>query len=73
MLGTFQHSGQPEGIIFDGTYIWVSDFKNYTVTRVGLDGKEAGTFKVGLSPELMAFDGANVWVAVYGANRVSKL
>jgi sugar lactone lactonase YvrE len=73
LLGTFADpGGYPGGIIFDGTYIWVSN-TNATVTRFRPDGKPAGTFKVGLSPLYMAFDGVDIWVGNSGDDTVTKL
>jgi hypothetical protein len=72
VMGTFADTAGPGGIVFDGTYIWVSNF-NATVTRFNLDGTQAGTFNVGLRPLNMAFDGANIWVVNSGDITVTKL
>lgn len=52
---------------FDGTYIWVANNSDSTVTRLrAADGKSAGNFPAGPAPHGVASDGANIWVADYG-------
>ncbi len=60
LLGTFPAQA-PTAIIFDGTYIWVSEFN--AVSRYKLDGTAAGTFTAsGGFAYQIAFDGENIWV-----------
>jgi DNA-binding beta-propeller fold protein YncE len=68
--------GIPDGVLFDGTYIWVADFLDNTVTKLQPnDGTVLGTFPtMGVGPRYLAFDGKNIWVTHYGqGGRVSKL
>jgi DNA-binding beta-propeller fold protein YncE len=67
--------GVPEGVLFDGTYIWVTDAIGDSVSKVRRDGTVFGTFPtMGSSPRYLAFDGENIWVTHYGQfGRVSKL
>src|SRR5207253_10683064 len=69
-------SANPEGILFDGKYIWVanngvgansvSKFNAATMTLIG-------TYSVGVSPDGVAFDGIYVWVTNSYDNTVVKL
>ncbi len=59
----------PDGMAFDGTNMWVTDFNRNTV-RKGLVGQ---TFNVGRGPLGVAFDGTNIWVANSGDGTVTKL
>jgi DNA-binding beta-propeller fold protein YncE len=67
------------GIVFDGTNIWVTDgatppeAANSVIKLRASDGLELGTFNAGGGPSGIAFDGANVWVANTRGNTVSKL
>ena len=62
------------GLAFDGTYIWVVNYGNNTVTRLkAKDGKGAKTFAVGKNPRALAFDGVHIWVANSGDDTVTKL
>jgi DNA-binding beta-propeller fold protein YncE len=54
----------PQYVVFDGTYMWVTNFSSDTVTaRRATDGFRLGTFAVGSQPSGVTFDGANIWVA----------
>jgi DNA-binding beta-propeller fold protein YncE len=69
-------SANPEGIIFDGKYIWVandganqdsvSKFDISTMTLIG-------TYPVGLDPDAVGFDGTSIWVANTDSNSVWRL
>ncbi len=73
-LASFLVGGNPLGVIFDGTNIWVANGLDNTVSKVRpSDGEILGTFPVGTTPGGMAFDGANIWVANYTTNNVTKL
>lgn len=49
ILGTFPVNSVGYGVIFDGTYIWTTNDLG-TVTRLKLDGTNAGIFNGGQSP-----------------------
>ena len=73
IMGNFAVGGLPQGAVFDGTYIWVTNFLDSTVSKLkASDGSLIGTFPTGQFPEGTAFDGANVWIANAGSNNVSK-
>ncbi|HUJ23813.1 MAG TPA: hypothetical protein VLX58_19900, partial [Bryobacteraceae bacterium] len=63
----------PQGVAFDGNFIWVTNQADNTVTKLrAVDAANFGTFPVGQSPTAIAFDGANVWVANSGGSTISK-
>jgi hypothetical protein len=81
----FSVGSGPQGIAFDGAYIWVANSGMGTVTSVAnsgmggavtrlraSDGTNWGTFTVGNQPRGIAFDGANIWVTNNVNNSVSK-
>lgn len=61
----------PEGIAFDGQYVWVAnDSGANTVTKIAAKSQAiVATYAVGRAPDALAFDGKNIWVAnSYSAN-----
>jgi DNA-binding beta-propeller fold protein YncE len=55
----------PEGIVFDGKYVWVANNGNGTDTVSKFDAASMtliNSYRVGRSPDGVAFDGANIWV-----------
>jgi hypothetical protein len=60
-----------EGILFDGSNIWVTD--NIANTLLKLDGSGAilQTVSVGTKPEFPVFDGTNIWVPNSAGHTVS--
>lgn len=68
--------GVPEGVLFDGSYLWVVDYSDNTVIKLQPDdGTIVGTFPtMETEPRYLAFDGENIWVTHSGEYaRVSKL
>jgi DNA-binding beta-propeller fold protein YncE len=69
-------TANPEGIIFDGKYIWVANngpFQN-SVSKFDASTRTLiGTYPVGLSPDAVGFDGTWIWVANTYSNAVWKL
>jgi YVTN family beta-propeller protein len=64
----------PNGIAFDGTYLWVSNYYSNTVSKVSISSSSVvGTFTVGSGPRGVVFDGTFIWVANYLSNTVTKL
>ena len=71
---TFSVGGNPIGMVFDGSSMWVVNFGTNSVSKIRTsDGAVLGVFPVGKFPGYAAFDGANVWVTNIGDNTVSKL
>jgi glutamine cyclotransferase len=68
--------GGPASILFDGTYIWVSNTFDATVSKIQLDGTVVGTFAAGVDPHSLVFDGRKIWVVndnLDGTNTLTAL
>ncbi len=55
----------PEGILFDGKYVWTANNGTYanTVSKFDAAGRSLmATYSVGLNPDGVAFDGKVIWV-----------
>jgi hypothetical protein len=67
----------PEGMAFDGAYIWVANFGSNSVTQIlASTATVVNTFALGSTcptPEGMAFDGTYVWVVCHENNNVVAL
>ena len=70
ILGTFLVGVVAYDVIFDGTYIWVTDHAyGYLYVLNASDGSPAGKpfqqtpIPVGGSPSVLAYDGTYIWVA----------
>jgi len=75
---TFTVGTLPNGIGFDGAYVWVANSGSNSVTRIRVSllgpGPRLQTFAVGSLPvNGVAFDGANVWVTNLSSGTISKL
>ncbi len=71
---TFSVGGNPLGMVFDGSSMWVVNFGTNSVSKIRTsDGAVLGVFPVGKFPGYAAFDGANVWVTNIVDNTLSKL
>ncbi|MHB8721409.1 MAG: Vgb family protein [Steroidobacteraceae bacterium] len=69
-------SANPEGIVFDGKYVWVANngvgansVSKFDAATLNL----VATYGTGLNPEGVAYDGANIWVTNSYNNSVWKL
>jgi DNA-binding beta-propeller fold protein YncE len=63
----------PEGIVFDGEYMWVANNGNNSNSVSKFNAANmtlAGTYAVGRSPDGVAFDGHNIWVTNSYSNNV---
>ena len=61
----------PEGAIFDGASVWITDNMANTLLRLDAAGNILQTVTVGLKPVLPLFDGSNLWVPNYGGASIS--
>ena len=64
ILGQFAVPSFTQNAVFDGTYVWVTDWQqgSHTVTRLRLDGTVEGTYEAGQgNPSGILFDGENIW------------
>ena len=60
----------PEGMAFDGHYVWVANQYN-SVTKIDANSRTiVGTYPVGRAPQAVAFDGKYIWVANGNSNAV---
>ena len=74
LKGNFSVGGLPQGVLFDGLNVWVTNSADGTVSKLrASDGLTLGTFAVGGSPHGIAFDGVNIWVANTTDNTLTKL
>ena len=63
ILGTFSAGfTSPGGILFDGSYIWVTDTGDNTLKKLDVDGTILQSVTVGTFPLRPVFDGTNIWV-----------
>jgi DNA-binding beta-propeller fold protein YncE len=69
----------PEGILFDGKYIWVANNGAGSSASNTVSKFDAATltlvanYRVGLNPDGVAFDGTYIWVTNSHSNNVMKL
>jgi len=61
----------PEGILFDGSNVWVTDAFASTLLKLDGNGAILQTVPVGAAPSLPAFDGTNIWVPNINNSTVS--
>jgi len=69
-------SANPEGIIFDGKYIWVANngVGANSVSKFDVISQSlVATYPVGLDPDGLAFDGTFIWVTNSNNNNVWKI
>jgi len=69
-------SANPEGIMFDGKYVWTANNGGgaNSVTKIDPVAKSiVNTYSVGLAPDGVAFDGTNIWVTNSLNNNVWKI
>lgn len=72
-------NADPEGILFDGLYIWVanngvgSSYSNTVSKYDPATMRLIANYQVGLSPDGIAFDGTYIWVTNSYNNNVVKL
>jgi YVTN family beta-propeller protein len=71
--GTITVGNGPRGIASDGTYLWVANSKDDTVSRIKIADSTVSTFPVGDNPQGVAVGAGSVWVANSGYNFVSRI
>ena len=69
---------EPDGIAFDGTHIWATNWSGDSVSELDAsDGDLVQTFSGGSygfnEPDGVAFDGTHIWVANYAGDSVTEL
>lgn len=67
----------PEGLCYDGTYLWSNNFTDGTLFQVDLGtGAVAHSFQgngLPRQPEGLAWDGANIWTCDWQTGKIHKL
>ncbi|HEV8116906.1 MAG TPA: hypothetical protein VGQ32_00185, partial [Thermoanaerobaculia bacterium] len=61
----------PNGILYDGTNMWVTDITPGTLLKLDAAGAILKTVTVGNSPRFPVFDGTNIWVPNATSNSIS--
>jgi hypothetical protein len=61
----------PEGMIYDGSNIWVTDFGDDTIKKLNSNGSVVSTIVAGDRPSHPIFDGMNIWVPNGGSDSVT--
>jgi YVTN family beta-propeller protein len=73
-LGTTIRVGAAPGhAVLGGGFLWTSNERDGTVSRIDVAGRTIGTIPVGRSPEGIAFVDGTVWVANGGDATVSQI
>ncbi len=62
---------QPNGALFDGSNVWVTDFGDDRLKKVDSNGIILQSVPVGTGPEAPVFDGSNIWVPNYYSNTLT--
>jgi len=63
----------PNGIAFDGTYVWASLEAGSYVEKTNPSDTVNTTYTIGANPRGVIFDGTYIWVANSGSNTISKI
>ena len=63
-VGTYAVGNNPEGVAFDGTNIWVTNWGSFSVTKLlASTGALQGTYTTDIGQAMgIAFDGTNIWI-----------
>jgi len=57
-------NGMPEGIVSDGTHLWVAISSGSTVEKISINSKQImKTFQVGNGPQQMLIEGSSLWIS----------
>lgn len=63
----------PQGLTFDGTSIWATNFEENTVSKINPADGTRVEYETGAAPWDVAFDGTNIWVTNFDDDTVSKI
>jgi DNA-binding beta-propeller fold protein YncE len=67
----FTTGGNPLGILFDGTNLWVTDQRDNRLIKLDSNGNILQSIPVGGLPQFPVFDGSNIWVPNYSGPSVT--
>ena len=57
-------NGMPEGIVSDGTHLWVAISSGNTVEKISINSKQIiETLQVGNGPQQMLIEGSSLWIS----------
>ncbi|MDX6612702.1 MAG: hypothetical protein QOD75_1888 [Blastocatellia bacterium] len=74
LLETFPVGPTPEGLAYDGTYIWVANSGANNLTRLrASDGSNQGTFPVESYPQALIYFGGYIWAANGSQPTITRL
>jgi len=62
---------QPVGVLFDGAYIWVTDWDGTLKKLDTRNGEVLQSVSVGSGPSFPGFDGSNIWVPNSGSQSLT--
>ncbi len=62
---------RPEGALFDGTNVWITEFDGGILRKLDANGSILQTVTLGTHPEFPVFDGSNIWVPVSGVDSMA--
>jgi len=63
----------PQGLVYDGSNMWVTDALANTLLKLKTDGSIAKTVSVGDDPGFPIFDGKHIWVPNWGSQSVTVI
>ena len=64
---------QPSGIIFDGSFLWVTKLGPQEITKVDLNGNPLLSLPTGMAPQIPTYDGVNIWVPNLSSNSITVI
>lgn len=71
---TINVGSNPYAISSDGTYVWVANYDDDTVSKIRISTSNViYTIEVGYGPRAIVSDGTYVWTANYNDNNVSQI
>jgi len=62
IAGTYNAGFAPNGIAFDGTYIWMTDQLGMVHQLRASDGAHIGTYQTGKRPQWVTLGEGHVWI-----------
>jgi streptogramin lyase len=63
LSGQYALGGSPSGIIFDGSYLWITIIDRNVVKKINpINGVALASYPTGPGPSGLAYDGDNVWI-----------
>jgi hypothetical protein len=74
VLDVLEVGRNPKDILFDGEYVWVSNYSDGSVMKIdAVTSRIVGTFAVDKGPRALGFDGVKIWVTSYEEGTILAL